>query len=43
MIDILGCELFGVLYCQGITKGKLFEDGEIFLFMDAEIYIFQDQ
>ncbi len=43
MIDSTGCELFGVIYCQGINNGKLFEDGEIFLFMDAEIYIFQDQ
>jgi hypothetical protein len=43
MIDNVGCELFGVLYCGGINTAKIFEDGEIFLFMDAEIFIFQDQ
>lgn len=43
MIDTLGCELFGILYCTGNNTAKIFEDGEIFLFMDAEIFIFQDQ
>jgi hypothetical protein len=43
MIDTLGCELFGIFYCEGINTAKIFEDGEIFLFMDAEIFIFQDQ
>lgn len=43
MVDNVGCELFGILYCAGINTAKIFEDGEIFLFMDAEIFIFQDQ
>jgi hypothetical protein len=43
MIDSVGCELFGIFYCEGINTAKIFEDGEIFLFMDAEIFIFQDQ
>jgi hypothetical protein len=43
MIDSVNCELFGILYCSLVDKGKIFEDGEIFLFMDAEIFIFQDQ
>jgi hypothetical protein len=43
MIDSVGCELFGIFYCEGTNTAKIFEDGEIFLFMDAEIFIFQDQ
>jgi hypothetical protein len=43
MIDSVGCELFGIFYCEGNNTAKIFEDGEIFLFMDAEIFIFQDQ
>lgn len=40
-IDSAGCEKFGIIYCP--EAGKIFQDGEIFLFMDANIYIFEDQ
>jgi hypothetical protein len=42
IIDVNGCEQFGIIYC-GDAKGKIFQSGEVFLFMDANIYIFEDQ
>lgn len=42
IIDSVGCQKFGILNCE-VTKGKLFESGEVFLFQDSNIYIFEDQ
>jgi hypothetical protein len=42
IIDVNGCEQFGIIYC-GAAKGKIFQSGEVFLFMDGNIYIFEDQ
>jgi len=41
LVDANGNEKFGIIYCA--PKGKIFQDGEIFIFMDADIYIFEDQ
>ena len=42
IIDSNGCEQFILLNC-GEGKGKIYQSGEVFLFMDGNIYIFEDQ
>jgi hypothetical protein len=31
------------IYVKRDEKGKIYQDGEIFIFMDANIYIFENQ
>jgi hypothetical protein len=42
IIDNSGCEVFHLVQCDP-DLGKIFQDGEIFIFMDTDDYIFQDQ
>jgi len=40
--DNKGCEVFHSIECDP-NLGKIFQDGEIFIFMDSNDYIFEDQ
>ena len=42
IIDNNGCEVFHLIQCDP-NLGKIFQDGDIFIFMDANDYIFEDQ
>ena len=41
LVESIGCEIFGILYCVELPpEGKQFQDGEYFLFMDYTLYQF---
>jgi hypothetical protein len=42
IVDSNGCEQFILINC-GAAKGKIYQSGEVFLFMEGNIYIFEDQ
>ena len=41
IIDFLGCEKFGIIYCGLITSLSDYQNGESFIFMDANIYTYR--